>query len=307
MMSISANYEGTYANLMRFVHELDRSPRLLIIEGLNAAPEQSGGNLNISMKIDTFVREDGAAWRLLQNEALPHSLGAEPKKLAILGGLVVVLIVVYFINRTPDVPAAATQPTPAIPRDTGRTNRCADRGPRRNGFGDAGAAHGAQRRYDSGFQAHAQAAGGSRRQPHRSHAETGSAGAASKRALGGRGAQPFRFRRAAHAQDTCRRWHRSSQAAGDGARDARSASHTADAGKAGCPADSAEILRIRAIASSTSRRALFMEGEDIFVAGENDMVNNRFKIIRISANSAVVEDTVTKNQQTLPLVEELPG
>ena len=61
MMSISANYEGTYANLMRFVHELDRSPRLLIIEALNAAPEQTGGTLNISMKIDTFVREDGSA------------------------------------------------------------------------------------------------------------------------------------------------------------------------------------------------------------------------------------------------------
>ena len=59
MMSISANYEGTYANLMRFVHELDRSPRLLIIEGLNAAPQATGGTLNISMKIDTFVRDDG--------------------------------------------------------------------------------------------------------------------------------------------------------------------------------------------------------------------------------------------------------
>ncbi|MDP9114082.1 MAG: type 4a pilus biogenesis protein PilO [Acidobacteriota bacterium] len=60
MMSISANYEGTYANLMRFVHEIDRSPRLLIIEGLNAAPQATGGTLNISMKIDTFVREDGS-------------------------------------------------------------------------------------------------------------------------------------------------------------------------------------------------------------------------------------------------------
>ena len=60
MMSISGNYEGTYSNLMRFVHELDRSPRLLIIEGLNAAPQATGGTLNISMKIDTFVREDGS-------------------------------------------------------------------------------------------------------------------------------------------------------------------------------------------------------------------------------------------------------
>ena len=61
MMSISANYEGTYANLMRFVNELDGSRRLLIIEALNAAPQQSGGTLNISMKIDTFVRDDGSA------------------------------------------------------------------------------------------------------------------------------------------------------------------------------------------------------------------------------------------------------
>jgi len=59
MMSISANYEGTYSNLMRFVHELDRSRRLLIIEGLNAAPQATSGTLNISMKIDSFVREDG--------------------------------------------------------------------------------------------------------------------------------------------------------------------------------------------------------------------------------------------------------
>ena len=61
MMTISANYEGTYANLMRFVHEIDTSPRMLIIEGLTAAPQQTGGILNISMKIDAFVREDGSA------------------------------------------------------------------------------------------------------------------------------------------------------------------------------------------------------------------------------------------------------
>src|SRR5579864_8353857 len=61
MMTITANYEGSYANLMRFIHEIDSSPRLLIIEGLNAAPQQGSGILNISMKIDTFVREDGSA------------------------------------------------------------------------------------------------------------------------------------------------------------------------------------------------------------------------------------------------------
>ena len=58
---------------------------------------------------------------------------------------------------------------------------------------------------------------------------------------------------------------------------------------------------------SGPRRAFFLDGEDIFVAGENDLIRNRYKIIRIGVNSAVVEDTTNKNQQTLPLVEELAG
>jgi len=56
-----------------------------------------------------------------------------------------------------------------------------------------------------------------------------------------------------------------------------------------------------------SKRAFFLDGEDIVVAGENDVIHNRFKVIRIGVNSAVVEDTTNNNQQTLPLVEELPG
>jgi hypothetical protein len=61
MMTITANYEGTYQNLMRFVHRIDQSPRLLMIEALNAAPQQNTGVLNVSMKIDTFVREEDSA------------------------------------------------------------------------------------------------------------------------------------------------------------------------------------------------------------------------------------------------------
>ncbi|HEV2199072.1 MAG TPA: hypothetical protein VGR73_04575 [Bryobacteraceae bacterium] len=57
----------------------------------------------------------------------------------------------------------------------------------------------------------------------------------------------------------------------------------------------------------STRQAFFLEGDDIFVAGENDMVHDRYKILHINPNSAVVEDTSTKSQQTLPLVEELPG
>jgi hypothetical protein len=52
------------------------------------------------------------------------------------------------------------------------------------------------------------------------------------------------------------------------------------------------------------KRAFFLEGEDIFVAGEGDVIKNRYKIVRIGVNSAVVEDTSNQNQQTLPLEAE---
>ncbi len=59
-MTITAAYEGTYANLTKFVNLLDKSPRFLIIESLMAAPQQSnaGDALSISIKLDTFVRQE---------------------------------------------------------------------------------------------------------------------------------------------------------------------------------------------------------------------------------------------------------
>jgi len=56
-----------------------------------------------------------------------------------------------------------------------------------------------------------------------------------------------------------------------------------------------------------AKRAFFLDGEDIVVAGENETIRNRYKVVRIGVNSAIVEDTTNKSQQTLPLVEELPG
>ncbi len=55
---------------------------------------------------------------------------------------------------------------------------------------------------------------------------------------------------------------------------------------------------------STTRKAFFLDGDDIVQAGENDTIRNRYKIGRIGVNSAEVEDTVTKSKQTLPLAEE---
>jgi hypothetical protein len=61
LMTITAAYEGVYADLLHFVHEIDRSQRMLIIESLNAAPQHGSGKLiTVSMKLDTFVRDEGA-------------------------------------------------------------------------------------------------------------------------------------------------------------------------------------------------------------------------------------------------------
>ncbi len=52
------------------------------------------------------------------------------------------------------------------------------------------------------------------------------------------------------------------------------------------------------------REAFFLDGEDIRIAGEDDIIRNRYKIVKIGVNSAVVEDTTDKHQQTLQLEPE---
>jgi hypothetical protein len=52
------------------------------------------------------------------------------------------------------------------------------------------------------------------------------------------------------------------------------------------------------------KRAFFLDGDDIFVAAEGELVKRRYKIVRIGLSSAVVEDTQFNNTQTLPLTPE---
>jgi hypothetical protein len=57
--------------------------------------------------------------------------------------------------------------------------------------------------------------------------------------------------------------------------------------------------------SGPARQAFFLDGDDIQIKGENDVIRGKYKIIRIGINSAVVEDLANHDQQTLPLVAEL--
>jgi len=58
IMTISAKYEGAYPNLTKFINELDRSPRFLIIESLQASPQPVGTAVNVSFKLNAFVRDE---------------------------------------------------------------------------------------------------------------------------------------------------------------------------------------------------------------------------------------------------------
>ncbi len=66
MLSTQVGCEGAYANLTKFVNLLDKSPRFMIIESMQAAAPQSQGpaahgqTLNVTLKIDTFVKQAGS-------------------------------------------------------------------------------------------------------------------------------------------------------------------------------------------------------------------------------------------------------
>ncbi len=64
------------------------------------------------------------------------------------------------------------------------------------------------------------------------------------------------------------------------------------------------MLKFYGYANPTQKRAFFIEGEDIYIVAEGELIKKRYKVIRIGVNSAVVEDTQFQHQQTLPLEEQ---
>lgn len=58
MVTLSINFEGSFAQLVKFVNLIDRSPRFIIIESMQAAPQPKGDVVNTNLKMHVFVRED---------------------------------------------------------------------------------------------------------------------------------------------------------------------------------------------------------------------------------------------------------
>jgi hypothetical protein len=61
LLNITANYEGTNANLMKFLYEADHSPMLLVLDTLTASPQQHNNQINTSIRFQAIVREPAAS------------------------------------------------------------------------------------------------------------------------------------------------------------------------------------------------------------------------------------------------------
>jgi len=246
---------------------------------------------------------------------IPSQLGAEPKKLAILGGLALVLIVVYFINRTPDVPQQAASITPPAGRNPVPLESL---GSRARSVQSA-----------AGLTPQAPQTGSTRR----GQAAIQDFKPTLKLPDGvdvSRIDPALKLNLLAQLQNLPLEGGERSLFEFGAPPKPKTPTPTVAPVKPITPLPTPETSEVpatppkpvippiplkyygyvsesRAVAPGAAKRAFFLDGEDIVVAGENDMIHNRFKIIRIGVNSAVVEDTTNKNQQTLPLVEELPG
>ena len=62
-------------------------------------------------------------------------------------------------------------------------------------------------------------------------------------------------------------------------------------------------LKFVGFASGTGEptKVFLTQGDDIFVAAEGEIVNRRYKVMRIHANSVEIEDVLSNNRQTIPL------
>ena len=51
------------------------------------------------------------------------------------------------------------------------------------------------------------------------------------------------------------------------------------------------------------KRVFLVQGDDVFIAGEGDIVNRRYRVLRISTVSVDVEDVLTNARQSIPLTQ----
>jgi Tfp pilus assembly protein PilO len=58
VMNVTENFEGTYDDLMKFLYQVDKSSSLLMLDTLQAAPQQHNNQVNASIRFQAIVRDD---------------------------------------------------------------------------------------------------------------------------------------------------------------------------------------------------------------------------------------------------------
>jgi hypothetical protein len=61
ILNVTSSYQGSYDNLMRFLYQADKSPMLLMLDTLQAAPQQRGQQINASIRFEAIIREEAPA------------------------------------------------------------------------------------------------------------------------------------------------------------------------------------------------------------------------------------------------------
>jgi len=77
--------------------------------------------------------------------------------------------------------------------------------------------------------------------------------------------------------------------------------------KAGPPPINLKYFGYTALRQGGGKRAFFIDGDEILIGTEGELVKKRYRVVRIGVNSVVVEDTQFNNTQTLKLPEEAAG
>ena len=51
------------------------------------------------------------------------------------------------------------------------------------------------------------------------------------------------------------------------------------------------------------KKVFLKNGDDVFVAGEGEIVDRRYKVVRISQNAVEILDVLSNNRQSIPLTQ----
>jgi hypothetical protein len=60
LLNVGARFQGSYQNLMRFLNEADKSPLLLMLDTVQATPQQKSGQIDTEIRFQAVIRDEAS-------------------------------------------------------------------------------------------------------------------------------------------------------------------------------------------------------------------------------------------------------